>query len=113
MCQVSVSHYTIRTDKWNKVNGNHPRSWIIEGLKGKNWEVIDERVNDASLNGAGIVYTFEIQRNTSCMYNSIRMRLTDTNWSNHNYLLINSIEFYGNISMFLILFDVIYIAIAS
>lgn len=98
-CQVSVTHYTIRTDKWNDTGGNHPRSWVIEGLNGNQWEVIDERENVESLNGAGQIGTFDVNRNTNRPYNSIRMRQTDTNWNNKNYLMINAIEFYGNILM--------------
>ena len=99
-CQVSVTHYTIRTDRWNQTGGNHPRSWVIEGFRDNKWEIIDERVNNRSLNGAGISHTFSIQRNTYNLYNSIRIRLTDTNWNNKNYLMLNSIEFYGNLVRF-------------
>lgn len=95
-CQVSVSEYKIRSDKWNKRGGNHPRSWVIEGLIGNTWEVIDSRVNDSTLNGAGNVGTFLVQRNT-IFYDSIRMMLTDTNWNNKNYLILNSFELFGSI----------------
>lgn len=97
-CMVSVTHYTIRTDKWNKVSGNHPRSWVIEGFNEGQWNVIDERINDESLNGAGVVHSFDTIRNTNGVYyKSIRMRLTDTNWNDKNYLMLNAIELYGNI----------------
>ena len=95
-CQVSVTKYKIRSDKWNKSGGNHPRSWVIEGLIGNTWEVIDSRVNDSTLNGAGNVGVFRVQRNTN-FYDSIRMKLTDTNWNNKNYLMLNSFELFGSI----------------
>ncbi|KAK8838963.1 hypothetical protein M9Y10_032423 [Tritrichomonas musculus] len=96
--RVIPTHYTIRSEKSNGVNGYHLKSWNIEGSNdNQNWTPIDEEKDNGSLNGSNYVNTFAIQNNKDFKY--IRLMLTGPDWfSTNDYtILLNSIEFYGQL----------------
>ena len=75
----------------------HPKSWVIEGSNDdKNWNEIDVRKEDSSLNGNRIVHTFKINH-SSQKFSSIRMRLINVNWKHTKNLAIESFEIYGTL----------------
>lgn len=49
------------------------------------------------LKGNLLVHTFKITQPSAEKVRYIRMRMTDTDWSNCNYLSLDSIEIFGTI----------------
>ena len=79
-----------------KENVYHPKSWVIEGSNDENsWEIIDEQMNNHTLNYPKIVHTFAFQNLESKKFRYLRMRQTDVNWGNNKRLCINAIELFG------------------
>ena len=98
--RVTPTGYTIRSCKYGK-NGSHPRSWVIEcSNDNSSWETVDEEQDCGHLNGFRIVHTFRMNKPTSKKFRYIRMRLTEPNWSNDNFFLIDSIEIYGSLHFY-------------
>lgn len=102
--QVIPTSYIIRTI--NIENERHLKSWVVEGSNDNsnenNWIKIDEKTNDSSLKGSRRVHLFSIQKNYKRQpFKYIRIRITGPCWQNNNdqsyYLLIGSIDFYGNL----------------
>jgi hypothetical protein len=92
--QIKVTHYSIRTRRDH--NSYHLRSWILEGSHdGLSWVTIDDRQNDTSLNSQGAISTFSISEDLQKEFPQIRLRQTGKNSSGHDYLEVNSIEFFG------------------
>ncbi|OHT05646.1 F5/8 type C domain containing protein [Tritrichomonas foetus] len=97
--RVRITDYSIKTYDYNKDN-NHLKNWVLEVSNNKSdWEIIDTRSNDSSLNRRSVCSSFEINQpnNNNENYRFIRIRLTGKNWKNLNYLVFYSIEFYGHI----------------
>lgn len=85
-----LSHYTIRG--YNKAD--------IERCNNDNknddcWEVIDSQINSDKLKTKGTTYTFHVNNSNYNKYRYIRMRNTDANWADREYLCINAIELFG------------------
>lgn len=96
--QVILTGYTIRSEKSNSTGGNHLKTWVIEGSNdGSNWSIIDEERDNAFLNGSNYVHAFQIKNQSNQEYKYVRLKMTAPNWGNQNYLLLNSIEFYGQL----------------
>jgi hypothetical protein len=92
--KIKVTHYSIRTRR--DYDANHLRSWILEGSKdGLKWVKIDDRQNDTSLNNKGVISTFSISEGFEGEFQQIRLRQTGKNSDGHDYLTVNSIEFFG------------------
>jgi hypothetical protein len=92
--QIKVTHYSIRTLR----NGDtqHLRSWTLEGsTDGLNWVKIDDRQNDTSLDGTGVISTFSISEGFQEEFRMIRLRQTGKNSGGGNFLTVNAIEFFG------------------
>ena len=98
---IIPTHYTLKSEKSNGVNGRHPKSWVIEVSNNSNdangWITIDTQRNNSSLNGSNYVHTFSIKNKVTDRYKFIRIRQTDKNFHGNNLLLLDSIEFYGQI----------------
>lgn len=93
--KVIPTCYQIRSFNGRK-NDNHPKSWVIEGSNGNNiWIIIDEQKNCSYLNDVHKTHIFKIS--SSNQFRMIRMRLTEANWANNQYLIINSFEIYGKL----------------
>lgn len=96
---IIPTHYTLRSEKSNGVGGNHPKSWVIEVSNDSNdtnsWTKIDEQKDNSILNGSNYVHTFPIKNHISKNYKFIRMRITGPSWDGRNMILLNSVEFYG------------------
>lgn len=89
---IIVTDYTIQSDG---SDGNHLLHWELEGSNdGKNWEVIDKRdTNDLN--------SFYKVKSYSCFlekpFRMLRLRQTGKNSSNQDYMLLASIEFFGEL----------------
>ena len=95
--KVIPKYYSIKTHGDGQ-NSYHPRTWVIEGSNdGKNWEKIDEQINCSYLNGRYCSHTFQIENLKQEEFNFIRMKLTDKNWRNDNYLCISAFELFGTL----------------
>lgn len=94
---VIPNYYTIRS--FNKQsNVSHLKSWVIEGSNNNaSWTILDCETNCSYLNGPKYCHSFPIFNPNCDAYRFIRLRQTDLNWRNRNYLKINCIEFFGKI----------------
>jgi hypothetical protein len=71
---------------------------MLEGsIDCKSWVEIDHHTNDSSLNSEGAIATFPIS--SSSDYRYIRLRQTNVNSSGNHQLGVNSIEFYGTLTI--------------
>jgi hypothetical protein len=93
---VALQHYTLRS------GGMEPFfiSWRIEGSNdGRVWKSIDNR-NTRELCGVFITKTYECSRAISGeFFRFIRMRQTDKDSMNFDYLALCNIEFFGRVRL--------------
>lgn len=93
--KIIPTHYTIRTS--HDVN-NHLKTWVIEASNDNStWDKLDEQTNNNTTNGKNIVHTFPISTKNDKAYEYIRIRQTEKNWNNNNYLDLSAIEFHGTL----------------
>ena len=95
---VIPSGYIIRS--YNSTNHHHLKTWILEGSNDNNsWQILDSQRDNGFLNGASNVHLFPITNNETQKnsYKYLRIKQTGQDWHGCNYLLFNSIEFYGQI----------------
>lgn len=97
--KVKLTSYTLRTSG-NGPNGlYHAKSWRIVGSNdGKSWELINQQVNNSSLNGSHRQHRFECNNNNQ-YYRFIRY-IQDDSWQSqreHN-IWLTCVEFFGSIS---------------
>ena len=93
--RIIPTHYTVGTS--HDAN-NHLKSWVIEGSSdGNSWDKLDEQSNCSVMNGQRIVHTFPINTQNGKEYRFIRIRQTDKNWGNNNYLDLSAFEFHGTL----------------
>ncbi|KAK8880527.1 hypothetical protein M9Y10_003206 [Tritrichomonas musculus] len=94
---IQISSYSIKTIHLTSYDPEHPRNWVLEvSNDNKAWHAIDEHKDDATLNGANLIKTF----NTKIMnefYRFVRFRQTGVSWTNNYYVRFNLIEFYGKL----------------
>ena len=66
--KIQVTNYSIKTS----VSGFRLKKWVFEASNdGKNWEIIDEHVNDSALNKSNAIVTFDIKKSfeiSSCFF---------------------------------------------
>ncbi|OHT04451.1 F5/8 type C domain containing protein [Tritrichomonas foetus] len=88
--------YQIQTNPWNK-NFNHIKSWVLETSNdGENWEEVDRQINSQALNGPKLHAEFDIKSSLAKFVPFIRLRNIDADYAGSHYLIINSVEFYGD-----------------
>lgn len=89
--QIIPTNYTIKTSSMRQ-----PKNWVIEGSNDcSNWEIIDKNQNCSLMNGNSVTHTFNIDESHHKKFKYLQIRQTGPNWENTNYLMIESIEFYG------------------
>jgi hypothetical protein len=92
--QIKVTHYSIRSRR--DANAHHLRFWTLEGSKdGLKWVKIDDRQNDTSLNSQGAISVFSLSESFQEAFRMIRVRQTGKSSSNSDYLIVNTIDFFG------------------
>ena len=96
--RVIPTDYTIRSIGPYFTSYYFLKSWAIETSNDNAaWKVIDDVKNDTHLKGNLLVHTFKITQPSAEKVRYIRMRMTDTDWNNCNYLSLDSIEIFGTI----------------
>ena len=97
---INITSYTLRTSQCGTNGCYHAKSWRILGSNDReNWEIIDQRVNNPSLNGEYKQCRFECSRSDK-YYRYIRY-IQDDSWSSqreHN-IYLTCVEFFGSISL--------------
>jgi hypothetical protein len=90
-----VTHYTLRTYKSAK-GYSHLKSWDLDGImSGKPSLKLDSRRDTDELNGRGRAHTYQCRSPSPCQ----GMRLTQTGPNHHgdHYLILRSIEIFGEV----------------
>lgn len=97
--RVSITHYAMHVRAEYGKNNHQPKNWRIEATEnGENWDVIDERSNDESLNAQNASALFECENKTSKNYKIIRYVITGPDHFNCHYSTFTGLEFFGRIS---------------
>jgi len=87
--------YTLRHGGNSKADGL--RNWTLQGSNdAKNWTVLIRHINDNSLNGNYASCSWPIPNCTQA-YRFFRVLQNGRNSSNHNFLSLSGIEFYGDL----------------
>lgn len=90
---VKINYYSIKSCEYGR-NGCHLKSWVLETSEdGINWEIVDERSNNPTLNAKGRVGSFKLPHQTDYV-RYVRIRQTGEPWGGGN-LWFRAIEFYG------------------
>lgn len=99
--KVCLSSYTIRSNDGDPNSDLHPKSWRIVGSNNKkSWDVIDNRRNNAALNGSNRQHRFECTGNNKNYYRYIRYVQEDA-WINDSRkynICLTCFELFGSIS---------------
>lgn len=97
--KVRPNLYSIKS--WSGPRGSHHlKNWKVQVSKdGINWENMDSRQNDTSLDGPGNTNTFDMRNlnNSREFYQYIKLIQTGPNSGNTFYLNIKCLEFFGDI----------------
>jgi E3 ubiquitin-protein ligase HECTD1 len=91
------THYSVRNRI--DVDGNHLRNWVVEGSEdGTTWIELDRHENDCVLRGVGGAHTFSISHPSRFpMIRMIRLHQTGVNSNGNDWLVLKSIEFFGQL----------------
>lgn len=93
--KIIPENYLIRS--FNSKNHRHPKSWVLEGSNNnENWEILDVQNNCKFLCGDNLVHLFSVSHNKQS-FKYLRLRQTGLTSENTNHLLLNSIEFFGQL----------------
>ena len=94
---VQVNAYTIKSNHNNNPHSYNLRNWVIEVSNDNvDWTEIDNHVNDSTLDGPDIVFTFLVKKKDNNFYRFVRLRQTGDIWSsptNPNYFWFCFMEF--------------------
>ena len=90
--KVLIDYYILQT----YTASAHLKSWVLEASNdGECFIQIDKQDNSTKLNGENIKCTFYTQQNEPYRY--IRLRSTGPNWADTNNLIIQNIQFFGEL----------------
>ena len=96
--KINITSYTLRSSQNGTNSCYHAKSWRIVGSNDReNWEVVDQQVNNSSLNGKYKQCRFECSRSDK-YYRYIRY-IQDDSWylqREHN-IYLTCVEFFGSI----------------
>ena len=96
--KVKPSHYSLKSYAYGRGCWN-TQSWNIEGSNDlKNWEILDDRRNEKSLDNKGASNTFEVKK-ANGFYRYLRIHQTGSNtYFIEDYrFIIRSLEYFGTI----------------
>ncbi|KAK8880578.1 hypothetical protein M9Y10_003258 [Tritrichomonas musculus] len=95
--EIMPTNYTIRTQSGGP-NFLHLKSWNLEGSNdNNNWTILDEEKDCSYLNGSYFTHTFGTRNEEHQSFKYLRIHQTDKSWYNDYRLLMNCIEFYGQL----------------
>jgi hypothetical protein len=89
---VFITHYSLRTYQCAK-GYSHLKSWVFEGMVGDQYLKLDTRTDTTELNGRWKTATFACQWPFECR--AVRLRQTGPNHQGDHYLILRSIELFG------------------
>jgi len=93
--KVVPSYYTIRHG--GNYRADSLRTWDLQGsVEGSTWVVLRRHTNDSSLNVPFATHSWPVIGATQS-YRYFRILQTGHNSSNHNFLVISGIEFFGEL----------------
>lgn len=94
--RVALTGYSIKT--CNMKSGQmHLRQWKIEGSNDlEKWVCIDEENTDV-LNDRLVTQYFQCDSETRTLFRYIHITATGLNWQNNHRIVINELEFYGEL----------------
>lgn len=98
ICFDFLDHKIIPANYTLKIHSGYQiiNSWVVEASNdNENWDVIDKQRNCCCLTDSRPSHTFKVANPNNKEYRYIRIRQTGLNNSNHNYLILESVEFYG------------------
>jgi hypothetical protein len=91
--QIEATHYSIFTHA-SESGMSHLQHWVLEGRNGdEEWTILDERRDDAQLNGKSHLVTFDIK--TRMRVRVIRLRQTGVNHRGAHTLMFRALELFG------------------
>lgn len=98
---VQISGYSFKSYGNDKNLFGHLRNWNIDVSNDKeNWIVIDERINDPSLNGPAITKYFQVKDKIDSFYRFVQLHVTDISWRDGIYtVFFYFIEFFGKLKI--------------
>lgn len=93
--RISPTRYTIGTTN----DSFKLRNWVIEGSNdNKQWKTISTQKNCTfSKRSNNCVFVFATTNSIVDRFRYLRLRMNDINWSNNNFLCLNSFEIYGTL----------------
>lgn len=93
--RILLHNYTIKAREWDNY---FLTDWKLQGSNDNcHWIDLDERTNEKSIKGLGLIKNFEISKTdgSNQSYRFIRILLTDVSSSSRFYLSFSAIEFFG------------------
>jgi hypothetical protein len=97
--RIKPTHYSIRSRHDGGRDDHYPRSWVIEiSNDGLNWEEIDRREKDSSLNGRNLTRLFKVSKSIECRMFRIRQIGRTHNSCTNHYLVISGFELFGQLT---------------
>ena len=92
--KLKIKGYTLQTYSF-KENGPHLKNWVLEGSNDNvTWKQLDLQCTQ-ELNGQNKYVKYHVQNNEA--YQFIRLKQTGVNWANDNILILQAIEFFGEL----------------
>ena len=97
--KINPTHYSLRSNAFGVKGVFNPQSWDIEGSNDlNNWDLLDSRRKEKSLDNRAATNTFEITNKSCNYYQYIRIIQRGVNTRNYNEsLCFSSIELFGSI----------------
>jgi hypothetical protein len=97
--RVRVSGYTLRTHVYG-IGACHLKSWVLEGsVDAEEWKTLDTKAGNSDLNDKGRMAHFRLSElSGDCRY--VRIRSTELNHQNLNYLVVGCFELFGDLINF-------------
>lgn len=96
--KINPSSYSIRSNFYGDKGWNHLKNWQIEGSNDNSqWDVLDSRENEMSLDGRGLENTFDIHSDNDEFYRYLRIKITGLDSNNEFILALSALEYFGDI----------------
>lgn len=95
--RINLTNYQIKSIPYSS-NSNHLKTWKVEGSNdNSSWTKLDEQSNCNYLNGNGNSHLFTVSNPNSMEFRYIRICNTGPDACNSQFLMLGSVEFYGNL----------------
>jgi len=93
---MAPSHYTLRHG--GNYRADSLRTWDLQGsINSETWTVLKHHNHDTSLVDKFATHTWSIELDPPQAFRYFRILQTGRNSSNHNFLVLSGVEFYGDL----------------